>query len=92
MSVYVPFKNVMEQIASCKTNCHSAQQEYSSLLQHTEFHNSMLIYTDLIQSTSVDGCGKTTNAVGCIGSISTLMLCGHSIFGFGNAAPYNIIT
>jgi hypothetical protein len=32
MTVYVPFKNAMEQSASCEDNCHSAQQEYSSLL------------------------------------------------------------
>jgi hypothetical protein len=50
----------------------------------------MLIYTDLNPSTSVDGCGKTTNAVGFVGSIFMLMLCGHSIFGFGNAVQYNI--
>lgn len=32
MTVYVAFKNAMEQSASCEANYHSAQQENSSLL------------------------------------------------------------
>jgi hypothetical protein len=86
MTGCVAFNNAMKHSASSHANCYSACQEISSILHHTEFHKSMLIYTDLNQSTSVVGCGRTTKAVGCVGSISTLMLCGHSIFGFGNAA------